>query len=212
MKKTRTIEELPIDSTKLCCNFVNTVYSWKGEDNYDFLNDYNTFIDWCVKLSLSDGEYLNRLRTHAKRNPKEARTTMEEFRKLRDLLHGFISAIARRDQNKITKLIVVVNSLFTDAFNNMKLEYDGKEFVLSYKIKPINLKSPIWIIVKSLYDLLTEMEMIRIKECPTCGWVFFDETKNGKRKWCNPLNCGTQDKMSRYNQKLREQNINVHKL
>jgi predicted RNA-binding Zn ribbon-like protein len=205
MKKNRTIEDLPIDSTKLCCNFVNTVYSWKDEDNYDFLGDYNTFIDWCAKLSISDGEYLSRLRLYAKRNPEAARDTMDEFREIRDLLHDFISGVARQDQNKIERLLARVNSLFTDTFNNIKLEYDGKKFTLFYKVKPLSLKTPIWIIIKSLYDLLSEKEILRIKECPTCGWVFFDETKNGKRKWCNPLNCGTQDKMNRYNQKIREQ-------
>jgi predicted RNA-binding Zn ribbon-like protein len=50
------------------------------------------------------------------------------------------------------------------------------------------------------------MDITRMKECPSCRWVFYDETKNGKRKWYNPLNCGTQDKMSRYHQRLREQN------
>ena len=138
-----------IDSTKLCCNFVNTVYSWKGEDNYDFLEDYNNFIDWCTKLSISDGEYLERLRTHAKRNPEETRSLMEELREVRNLLHDFISAIARQDKNKITKLTTAVNSLLTETFNNTKLEYDGNKFILSYKIKPINLKTPVWIIVKS---------------------------------------------------------------
>jgi predicted RNA-binding Zn ribbon-like protein len=206
MKKTRTIEDLPIDSSKLCCNFVNTVYSWKSDDNYDFLEDYEHFIDWCQKLSVADAEWLNRLRALAKRTPEETRMLMQEFRTTRETLHTFISAIARQDQNKILKSLTIINPQLTESWNNVKLEFDGTTFTPSYKIKPLHLKTPIWIILKSLYDLLTEMDITRMKECPSCGWVFYDETKNGKRKWCNPLNCGTQDKMSRYHQRLREQN------
>jgi predicted RNA-binding Zn ribbon-like protein len=206
MKKTRTIEALPIDSTKLCCNFVNTVHSWKSDDDYDYLVDYDRFIDWCQKLFVADMEYLDRLRVLAKRTPQEARSFMEEIRAIRELLHEFISAVTEQDQNKIQKLLPAINSLLTEASNNMSLHFDGTAFILSYKIKPLHLKTPLWIILRSLYDLLTTMDITRIKECPSCGWVFYDETKNGKRKWCNPLNCGTQDKMSRYHQRLRDEN------
>jgi predicted RNA-binding Zn ribbon-like protein len=206
MKKTRTIGELPIDSTKLCCNFVNTVHSWKSDDNYDYLEDYDHFIDWCLKLTVADKELLNRLRAHAKRTPKEAHMVIDEIRMIRDLLHAFISALAEQDQNKIQKLLPAINASLTEASNNMKLDFTGTAFMPSYKIKPLRLKSPIWVIMKSLHDLITVMDITRMKECPSCGWVFYDETKNGKRKWCNPLNCGTQDKMSRYHQRLRDEN------
>jgi predicted RNA-binding Zn ribbon-like protein len=206
MKKTRTIEALPIDSTKLCCNFVNTVHSWKSDDNYDYLEDYDRFIDWCQKLFVADAEYLDRLRVIAKRTPQEARSVMGEIATIRDLLHTFISAIAGQDQKKVLKLLLEINPLLTEASNNMRLNFDGTAFIPFYKIKPLHLKTPLWIILRSLYDLLTAMDITRMKECPSCGWVFYDETKNGKRKWCNPLNCGTQDKMSRYHQRLREEN------
>jgi len=204
MKKERTIEELPIDSTKLCCNFVNTIYSWKTDDNFDFLEDYHHFISWCEKLSVADAEYLNRLRSLAKRTPEEARRAMEEIRGTRNLLHAFISAISKRDQDKIHKLLARINPLLTEVWSMVKLDFDGTGFKPSFKIKPLQLKTPVWIILKSLYDLISEMDIIRMKECPSCGWVFYDETKNGKRRWCNPLNCGTQDKMSRYHQRMRD--------
>jgi predicted RNA-binding Zn ribbon-like protein len=199
------MEELPIDSTRLCCNFVNTIYSWKQEDDYDFLQDYNIFIDWCVKLNVADDKFLDSLRRHAKRNTREANKVMNVIRNRRLLVHDLISAIAGKDQKEIKKMLALANPVMKEALNHMHLDFDGHAFVVSHQSEKIDLKAPLWIILKSLYDLITEMEIVRIKECPTCGWVFYDETKNGKRKWCNPLNCGTQDKMNRYNQKLRNQ-------
>jgi predicted RNA-binding Zn ribbon-like protein len=203
MKKTKTIDELPIDSTILCCNFVNTVYSWKTHNPYDFLEDYQHFIDWCHKLLVAESDYLNHLQTLAKRNPADAHSVLEELRSIREKVHGFISVMAKEEMAKIPKLLKSINPLFTEMWKNLSLDFNGTVFTASYNIKPFNLKTPVWIIIKSFYDLLTQMEITRVKECPSCGWVFYDETKNGKRKWCNPLNCGTQDKMSRYHQRLR---------
>ena len=206
VKKITTIEELPLDSTKLCCNFVNTVYSWKDPEDYDFLQDYDVFIDWCVKLSLADLAPLDKLRRHAKKNPSEAMKAMTFIRKNRLLIHDFISAIARQDAKEINKLLRPANTAMKEALLHMELEFNGRGFIVSSPAVQTDLKAPMWIVLKSLYDLVTESDMARVKECPTCGYVFYDETKNGKRKWCNPLNCGTQDKMNRYHQKLRDLN------
>ena len=69
-------------------------------------------------------------------------------------------------------------------FTWVKLEFSGNTFMISYQKEPIQLISPIWLVLKSLYDMLTEDQISRIKEYPACGWVFLDETRNGKRRWC----------------------------
>jgi predicted RNA-binding Zn ribbon-like protein len=206
MKKTKSIESLPIDSTRLCCNFVNTLYSWKKEDTYDFFTDYNTFIEWCAKLAICNEDQLIQFRQKAKKEPNAAMITMKKIREIRLLLHQLISAIAINDQEMIPQFLAVINPLITDALNRINLEFSDNKFIISYQKEPIQLISPIWLVLKSLYDLLTEDDIVRIKECPSCGWVFFDETKNGKRRWCNPLNCGTKDKMDRYTKKNKESN------
>jgi predicted RNA-binding Zn ribbon-like protein len=201
MTKKRNIATLPIDSTRLCCNFVNTLYSWRKEVSYDFLADYDTFIDWCHKLTVCKEEHLGQLRQQAKRESNEAIVTMDRIREIRLLLHQLISAIAGNDQGKIAQCLAIIHPFLADALIRINLEFTGNNFIISYQQEPVQLISPIWPVLKSLYDLLTEVDLIRIKECPACGWVFYDETKNGKRRWCNPLNCGTKDKMDRYNKK-----------
>lgn len=199
---------MPIDSTKLCCNFVNTVYTWKGDDNYDFLEDYNAFIDWCLKLAVFDDISLEKLRALAKKMPEEATGAMHRIKGMRKLLHEFIAATALNNPEKIAILVGQINVLIAEALSQIALEHAGDTYILSYPKKGCSLISPIWPVLKSLYDLLTLDELARVKECPTCGWVFYDETKNGKRRWCNPLNCGTKDKMSRYLKGLKEKNEN----
>lgn len=42
-------------------------------------------------------------------------------------------------------------------------------------------------------------ELARVKKCPgsDCGWLFLDETKNARRKWCIMETCGNRAKASR---------------
>lgn len=42
-------------------------------------------------------------------------------------------------------------------------------------------------------------EINRVKTCPgpRCAWVFIDETKNARRKWCSMQTCGNRAKAKR---------------
>lgn len=43
-------------------------------------------------------------------------------------------------------------------------------------------------------------EMSRLKLCPgyDCGWLFIDETRNARRRWCMMETCGNRAKASRH--------------
>lgn len=53
--------------------------------------------------------------------------------------------------------------------------------------------------ISTLSILSDERELTRVKKCPgsNCGWLFLDETKNARRKWCIMETCGNRAKASR---------------
>jgi len=55
-------------------------------------------------------------------------------------------------------------------------------------------------IAASFGGLLSTGETARIKVCqnPECRWAFYDESKNRKRRWCDPAICGNRDKVRRF--------------
>lgn len=66
-----------------------------------------------------------------------------------------------------------------------------------------------WLRRQSLHDLILlsalsvladPRELGRVKLCPghDCGWVFLDETKNARRKWCLMEVCGNRAKSTRH--------------
>ncbi|MGH3132366.1 MAG: CGNR zinc finger domain-containing protein [Gaiellaceae bacterium] len=49
--------------------------------------------------------------------------------------------------------------------------------------------------------------MDRVKECPgagDCGWLFYDTSRNGTRRWCSMEGCGSRVKMRRQYARRRE--------
>jgi predicted RNA-binding Zn ribbon-like protein len=40
--------------------------------------------------------------------------------------------------------------------------------------------------------------MRRIKVCPSCGWLFIDRTRNGRKRWCIPSLCGNRARARRF--------------
>lgn len=52
----------------------------------------------------------------------------------------------------------------------------------------------------ALSILADPRELERVKLCPghDCGWLFLDETKNARRKWCLMEVCGNRAKSSRH--------------
>jgi predicted RNA-binding Zn ribbon-like protein len=52
-------------------------------------------------------------------------------------------------------------------------------------------------------ELLLSHDRPPINECPGCGWLFLDRSRNGSRRWCDMQVCGSRDKMRRYHRSRR---------
>ncbi|MEM8595448.1 MAG: CGNR zinc finger domain-containing protein [Pseudomonadota bacterium] len=59
--------------------------------------------------------------------------------------------------------------------------------------------------VSALSILMDKRERARLKMCPgsDCGWLFIDETKNGRRTWCRMDACGNRAKAARHYAKIK---------
>lgn len=54
-----------------------------------------------------------------------------------------------------------------------------------------------WQAVRSLAALPPE----RIGACPSCGWLFLDTSRSGRRRWCAMTTCGTAAKVRAFRQR-----------
>jgi predicted RNA-binding Zn ribbon-like protein len=117
---------------------------------------------------------------------------------LRDFLSCAIDNICSKktidleDINKINEYLKVYS-----FYKVLKKEKD--RFYL--KTIPVNpdLNLIIFEITSSFVEMITKHEVERIKLCenPECKWVFYDESRNHTRKWCDNT-CATLIKVRRF--------------
>jgi predicted RNA-binding Zn ribbon-like protein len=63
-----------------------------------------------------------------------------------------------------------------------------------------------WPVVHSAAELLTSPHLDRVRQCADdrgCGFLFFDTSRNGSRRWCSMESCGNRAKARRHYQRTK---------
>jgi predicted RNA-binding Zn ribbon-like protein len=64
--------------------------------------------------------------------------------------------------------------------------------------KPADTAASLAPVILDAADLITAVDRERLRFCPACDWLFEDQTRNGRRRWCDMADCGSRDKARRY--------------
>jgi predicted RNA-binding Zn ribbon-like protein len=61
------------------------------------------------------------------------------------------------------------------------------------------------LLARSALDLLCSANAARIRLCEgdECGWVFIDDSRSGRRRWCSMTDCGARAKARRHYQRAK---------
>lgn len=193
----KTIENMYLDGGCMCFDFVNTVHSRRQEPQHDYLTAYTDLLTLCARTETMPAKRLDTLKNFAKSNPQEANETLEEIIKYRELLYQLFTKVAAAKPIG-REVLNQFNVLLSKSLSKIRLVADGVEVEKGWNESKINLKEPVWRIIKSGYDILMEQPQERIKECEACGWLFLDQSKNRSRRWCNMQTCGSAYKAKKY--------------
>jgi predicted RNA-binding Zn ribbon-like protein len=123
-------------------------------------------------------------------------THLAELRRLRSRLRGVLERVPAAnalDRNVINYL----NRNLASAYFVFKLEILG-----GLKIEPLNRTwtSVMAELVRSTVEVLTTQDPRRLKVCanPDCSWMFYDESMNRSRRWCQANYCGNLIKVREF--------------
>ena len=91
----------------------------------------------------------------------------------------------------------LARSALTPSHDRYEWRWTLSVFPLEAALGPIAL---------SAVALLTQGDLTRVKQCGgvACGWLFYDETKNNRRRWCEMEVCGNRAKQRRRAARGRE--------
>lgn len=197
----RALDTLEIIGGALCLNFANTVNS-RLETEHDYLLTYPDLTGWAGRLTVFSGAQLAHLDAAADQDPRQANQVLREAVELRELLYRLFASTAHQTEPRREDLDAFVQ-WWGEAVAHGQLSRGKDGYTLEWSAAQ-DLKAPLWPIVHSAGNLLLSSELAQVKECPGCGWLFLDTSKNRSRRWCSMNTCGVSDKMRRYYRKSQQ--------
>lgn len=203
----RTIETLELDGGSLCLNFVNSVRNRFEDPLFEFIITPEDLLLWGSRTQLFEKDLKRDLENYILKNPEKARHDLKHILDTRELLYRIFQKLCRKSRPD-DKDILLFNKELSLVQGHLKLEIlDSLEVTMIWDNKPSDLLWTLYPIMKSAYDLLISDLRDRIKECPNCGWLLLDISKNNSRIWCNMKTCGNTVKIKKYYQKIKSKGI-----
>lgn len=199
------VEDLRLLGGALCLDFVNSIENRAGHGPEDFLTSYPDLVRWAQHAGLIDDAPARRLITRAAADEPAAQEALHQALALRAALHRLFLAVATRRDPAPADLEQLQHA-YADAVSGATLVPEGEGFAWDWRSDGQRLDQLLWPVARSAVELLTTGDPRRIKLCENpygCGWLFYDGSKNGSRRWCSMEGCGSQVKMRRQYAKRR---------
>jgi predicted RNA-binding Zn ribbon-like protein len=172
---------------RLAVDFCNTVTPARPSDHNDRLADIAGLLAWARRAGWA---LPNVQPEHVTTGDLAAFRSLRQ--RLRNLFAAAIDAVAP-DPGDVDAL----DGAVLDAFSALRLTSGGAGESLVWRETAGPLDKLRHAIARDAADLLTAGELARLKRCPgeLCGWLFYDASKNGTRRWCVMEDCGTRAKV-----------------
>lgn len=186
-----------------CLDFSNTArYSPPPRDD---LGSYADLVYWGEGAGLLSESEGRRLRRAAAEEPDRARRVLERARELRQAIYGTFAAIAA-GKEPLPEDIDKINEAAVAAARHYRIVPKGDAYSWEVAADSAELERPLWPVARSAAELLTSNVLHTVRECAleTCAWLFTDNSRNQKRRWCDMKVCGNRSKARRHYRRTRQ--------
>jgi len=190
---------------RLWLDFVNTDDLRRGV-RFDALREFETFVQWLEAANVVDGERAAGLRRRAHQQPSGAAAALVDARRVRASLRALAERGNSTEKARIDTL-AEINRILGRSAGTRRLEPKGDgTFARSFVPDGHAFAGLMIPVVESAADALVIGELARIRRCADgrCPRVFYDGTKNGRRRWCDMATCGNRAKAARHRVRLRQ--------
>lgn len=182
-----------VNRPDLCLEFVNTRY-WRGQETpTETLNSAEDLSAWAA------GNIAKEARPLAKRE-------FERAIEARETIWRVFDATARGKAPAASDL-EALNDLLAASPARKTLRRERSGFSWDVDMRGSTALGQLAPVLWSAGDLLTGAKLDKVKRCanPECGWLFLDDSRAGKRRWCSMTACGNRAKARRHYHKSKEE-------
>jgi len=207
----RYLQTLRLDGGDLALDFVNTLGGLlsAGPNPWDeHLRSYDDVVAWGVKVGVLDSAAAERLARRGRRDPAAAQRALRETLELRDLVDAVFRPLAGGGRPKAAR-VEELRHRAVDSLARAELVHEGAGY--RWQWTHGELESPLWPLAHAAVELLTGGPLDTLKVCGECRWLFLDQSRNRRRRWCSMEECGTSVKKRRYVESRRARRAEVNR-
>lgn len=180
-----------------CLDFINTELMGAG-GRKDLLQAFPDLVYWLTSAKLVDAEAGATLRKKWHGSSAASRA-LHLGRELRSMLREMAERIAAGRGVPQTALRAINSSLGADRGHRKLVRRHGR-FVERFHRDYSKAETLLVPVAEAASHLLCECDLSRIRKCenPSCILFFYDQSKNGSRRWCSMEFCGNRHKAAAF--------------
>lgn len=189
---------------RLWLDFVNTDAATQASRD-DLLRDFEALVSWLAAHDAIDDERAAGIRRRAMLQPAAAAATLVDARRVRNALRALAERGAHIERVRVDAVTEINRVLGRSAGTRRLDRHDDGGYYREFVPTGDAFAGMMIPIVESAADALVGEELARVRRCadPRCHRVFFDNTRNGLKRWCDMGTCGNRAKAARHRARLR---------
>ena len=201
---------LPLVGKELALDFANTASGRGTPTHRDHLVRPEHVVAWARHSGVMTAADAEKALEALARQRRSAAKLLASALALRDLIYAVGTAVAaqRAPEEKFVQLLTRMHG---ECVSRARLVPLAGTFVWTWNPAEAPAEAILGPITLSALTLLTQADLSRIKQCAgdSCGWLFFDITKNKSRRWCEMEVCGNRAKQRRFHSRNRKDRSQV---
>lgn len=183
----------------VCLDFVNTMDDRFSDHPKELLSSYRNLARFAEHTRILSSHEVDRLCAQSEESPQAARRALRSAITLREAMSELFYALVR-EQPVPKESLATLNRYLQDAARHARLAPAGGHFEWQFDPAQDYLEAPLWSIARSAAELLASDQLPFVRACAseTCEWLFLDESKNHRRRWCDMTKCGNRAKVRNF--------------
>lgn len=194
----RDSQTFSFDAGALCLDFANTCGD-RPRCSEERLTTVDDLLRWGAAAGLVSVDETDRFLAVGK-----TERALQQAVALREAIYSVCSSLAHGSVPRRRDL-AVINSTLRAALPNLELGVRGGGCCWRWSEASTASDRIVWPVARSAADLLTGEMVELLRECAGegCSWLFLDQSRNHRRKWCSMSSCGNRAKARRHYARAR---------
>lgn len=183
----------------VCLDFVNTLDDRFTPEPKELLKDYLDLARFGEDTGILTDLQVDRLFAWSQQHRQEAQRVLHWAIELREAISEIFYGVARRKPVPASA-VAILNARVQDAAQHLQLVPGKGRFEWKFEWNTNDPYEPLWPIARDAAELLASDRLQFVRACAskTCEWIFLDESKNHRRRWCDMTKCGNRAKAKRF--------------